>query len=101
MIFNVKILSTFFLAALSSLIALPCSAKDYDVIIRNGTIYDGGGRKPFVADVAIQGDSIAAIGKLNRDHGTTEVDAKGMAVSPGFINMLSWATTSASAIFAS
>ena len=71
---------------------LPCPAKNYDVIIRNGTIYDGSGKKPFVGDVAIQNDSIAAIGKLKRDHGKTEIDATGLAVSPGFINMLSWAS---------
>ena len=70
---------------------LPCSAKNYDVIIRNGTIYDGSGKKPFVADIAIQNDSIAKIGKLKGDHGKTEINASGLAVSPGFINMLSWA----------
>lgn len=89
-----KLLCALVIAALSGLIVAPCSAKNYDVIIRNGTIYDGGGKKPFVADVAIQGDSIAAIGKLKRDHGKTEIDARGLAVSPGFINMLSWATES-------
>ncbi len=73
-------------------IVCPCPAKNYDIIIRNGTIYDGTGQKPFVADLAIQGDSIAKIGKLKRDHGTTEIDARGLAVAPGFINMLSWAT---------
>ena len=70
---------------------LPCSAKNYDVIIRNGTIYDGSGKKPFVGDVAIANDSIAKIGNLKRDHGKMEIDATGLAVSPGFINMLSWA----------
>lgn len=72
----------------------PCSAKTYDVIIRHGTIYDGSGKKPFVADVAIQNDSIAKIGNLKRDHAKTEIDATGLAVSPGFINMLSWAADS-------
>ncbi len=73
------------------MIDLSSSARDYDVIIRNGMIYDGSGMKPFVADVGIQGDSIAKIGKLKSDHGKTEIDASGLAVSPGFINMLSWA----------
>jgi N-acyl-D-amino-acid deacylase len=66
----------------------------FDLVIRNGTIYDGGGRTPFVGDLAINGDTIAAIGKLNNARGKTEIDAKGFAVAPGFINMLSWATES-------
>lgn len=73
--------------------ALNCSAADhakYDVVIRHGTIYDGTGGKSFVGDVAIKNDSIAAIGKVS-GKGRTEIDATGMAVSPGFINMLSWA----------
>src|SRR6266480_2941572 len=69
-------------------------AANYDRLIRNGTIYDGSGRAPFVGDVAISGDSIAAIGKLSDARGKTEIDAKGLAVAPGFINMLSWANES-------
>ncbi len=65
----------------------------YDFIIRNGTIYDGLGGDPYVADLAIDGDSIAAIGLLTDAHGKEEIDAIGLAVAPGFINMLSWATT--------
>ncbi len=72
----------------------PVQGSQYDVIIRNGTIYDGSGADPFRGDVAIQGDRIAAVGDLSRVRGTTEVDASGMAVAPGFINMLSWATDS-------
>jgi N-acyl-D-amino-acid deacylase len=64
---------------------------DYDVIIRGGTIYDGTGDSPYVADLAIDGDAIAAIGNLDTLRGRVELDATGMAVSPGFINMLSWA----------
>lgn len=66
-------------------------AVTYDVIIRNGTIYDGSGKTPFVGDVAIQGDTIAAIGDLKDAAGKQEINAKGLAVAPGFINMLSWA----------
>lgn len=66
----------------------------YDVIIRNGTIYDGSGGAAFHGDVAMQGDMIAAVGNLSGATGATEVDASGMAVAPGFINMLSWATDS-------
>ena len=69
-------------------------AQTYDVIIRNGTIYDGSGKPPVKGDVAIHGDRIAAIGNLKSDHGKTEIDAKGLAVAPGFINMLSWAVES-------
>jgi len=66
----------------------------YDLILRGGTIYDGSGGKPFVGDVAVNGDRIAALGSLGDAKGRKEVDAKGLAVSPGFVNMLSWATES-------
>jgi N-acyl-D-amino-acid deacylase len=62
------------------------------ILIKNGTIYDGSGNQPFIGDVLIQGDTIAAIEKAGILKGTSEIDAKGMAVAPGFINMLSWAT---------
>lgn len=68
-------------------------APAYDLIIRGGTIYDGSGKAPFVGDVAIKGDRIVAVGKVDGP-AKTEVSAKGMAVAPGFINMLSWATES-------
>jgi N-acyl-D-amino-acid deacylase len=64
----------------------------YDVVIRGGTVYDGSGGAPVTADVAIAGDTIAAIGDLHRARGAIDVDATGLAVAPGFINMLSWAT---------
>jgi len=67
---------------------------DFDVIIRGGTVYDGTGAAPRQADVAIRGDCIAAIGDLNTARARTIVDAKGLAVAPGFINMLSWSTES-------
>jgi N-acyl-D-amino-acid deacylase len=63
-------------------------------LIRNGTLFDGLGGSPYAGDVAIRGDTIAAIGPLGRDRGRTEIDAAGLAVAPGFINMLSWATES-------
>src|SRR5438105_2432496 len=69
-------------------------ARGYDVIIRGGTIYDGSGRAPVIGDVAIRGDRIAAIASRIRAHGRREVDARGLAVAPGFINMLSWANES-------
>ena len=64
------------------------ASPEYDVVIRGGTVYDGSGGRPFVADVAVSGDRIAAIGAHLPGHGRDEVDARGKAVSPGFINML-------------
>ena len=69
-------------------------SADYDFLIRNGTVYDGSGSAGVTATVALQGDSIAAVGKLGDAHGRTEIDATGLAVAPGFINMLSWANES-------
>ena len=65
----------------------------YDLVIRGGTIYDGGGGAPFAGDVAIRGDRIVAVGRV-AGRGAREIDARGLAVAPGFINMLSWATES-------
>ena len=70
----------------------PATPGDYDVLIRGGTVYDGSGNDPVVVDVAISGDRIESIGDLSAFSGTVEIDAKGLAVAPGFINMLSWAT---------
>ncbi len=67
---------------------------EYDILIRGGMIYDGSGNPPAKGAVAIRGDKIAALGQLNDAKGKREVDAKGLAVAPGFINMLSWATQS-------
>ncbi|HEX6171198.1 MAG TPA: D-aminoacylase [Chitinophagaceae bacterium] len=73
-----------------------CTEKqqDYDTIIRNGMIYDGNGGDPFKADIGINADTIAFIGDLSKASAKNEVDAKGNAVAPGFINMLSWAVES-------
>jgi N-acyl-D-amino-acid deacylase len=76
------------------LIIIACNHKplqEYDIIIRNGTVYDGSGSAPRVADVAITSDTIAAIGNLKDAKGKKEIDARGLVVAPGFINMLSWA----------
>jgi N-acyl-D-amino-acid deacylase len=67
---------------------------EYDVLIRNGRIYDGSGKSPYEGDIGINGDKIAAVGTLKNARGQKELDAKGLAVAPGFINMLSWATES-------
>lgn len=80
-----------FLAAAFAALAACGAPKEYDAIIRGGTVYDGTGAPGVVADVAIDGDRIAAVGDLGRAKAATIVDAKGLAVAPGFINMLSWA----------
>ncbi len=66
----------------------------FDVIIRGGTVYDGSGGKPIKADVGIKGDKVTAIGDLRSAKARQILDATGMAVAPGFINMLSWSTES-------
>jgi N-acyl-D-amino-acid deacylase len=77
------------------LLLTACSAgPEYDVIIRNGVIYDGSGSIPYRGDLAIEGDTIAAMGPFVGGSGQLEIDANGLAVAPGFINMLSWATVS-------
>ncbi|GIV36756.1 MAG: aminoacylase [Cyclobacteriaceae bacterium] len=78
----------------TALVCISCQTQTFDIIIRGGTLYDGSGANPFVADVGINADTIAAIGDLSRAKGKTEIQAGGLAVSPGFINMLSWATES-------
>ena len=77
--------------ALAGCALQPVPAGPYDVLIRNGQVYDGSGADPVVADVAIRGDSIVAVGDLPGARAALEVDAAGLAVAPGFINMLSWA----------
>lgn len=69
------------------------AAAPFDLVIRNGMVYDGSGTKPLILDVGIRGDSIAAIGGLSTAEARSVIDASGLAVAPGFINMLSWAAT--------
>lgn len=71
----------------------PSENQQYDLIISNGNIYDGNGGEPYQADIAIKGDRIVTIGELG-SQATEVIDASGLAVAPGFINMLSWATES-------
>lgn len=66
----------------------------FDVLIKEGTVYDGTGSPPLKADVGIKDDRIEAIGKLERESARTVIDASGLAVAPGFINMLSWSVVS-------
>ena len=80
-------------AALALVSAAP-PPPGYTVLIRGGTIYDGSGGAPYVGDVAIRGDKIVYVGPHAPGRAARTVDAAGKAVSPGFINMLSWATES-------
>jgi N-acyl-D-amino-acid deacylase len=66
----------------------------YDVLIKNGQITDGSGSQSFKGFVGINADTIAGIGDLKNARGRTEIDATGLVVAPGFINMLSWANES-------
>ena len=66
----------------------------YDLIVRNGTVYDGSGAPGRRADVGVSGDRVSALGDLSAARAPVEIDARGLAVAPGFINVLSWATES-------
>jgi N-acyl-D-amino-acid deacylase len=77
-----------------SLIAVSAFAQDLDVIIKNGTVYDGSGGEGQHVDLGIKGDRIAGLGDFKNGKAKTIIDAKGFAVAPGFINMLSWSTES-------
>jgi N-acyl-D-amino-acid deacylase len=80
---------------LLSLVVCSCSQpQTYDILIKNGTIADGSGNATYIGDVGVNADTIAAIGNLKIDKGSIEIDATGLVVAPGFINMLSWATES-------
>src|SRR6266513_3006366 len=92
-------LATIIFSMLSSLLAAEASGSprnptDFDVVIRGGTVYDGTGAEPKHADVAIRKDRIAGIGDFKTAKAKTVVDANGLAVAPGFINMLSWSNES-------
>ena len=76
------------------LMAAPPESARYDVVIAGGTVYDGTGQPGRRADVGLRGDRIAAVGDLSQAAAGSRVDAGGLAVAPGFINMLSWSTDS-------
>jgi N-acyl-D-amino-acid deacylase len=77
------------------LVICGCSSPaTYDVLIRNGQIIDGSGAPSYKGDVGINADTIALIGDLKNAEGRSEIDANGLMVAPGFINMLSWAVES-------
>ncbi|MFL6467985.1 MAG: amidohydrolase family protein [Pyrinomonadaceae bacterium] len=79
---------------ISTLLGQNGPSNEFDVIIRGGIVYDGSGGDPYKVDIGIKGDTIAKIGDLSKAKAGTIVDASGMAVAPGFINMLSWSTES-------
>ncbi|MEO8033785.1 MAG: D-aminoacylase [Acidobacteriota bacterium] len=80
-------------SCLTAAALLLSSCATHDVVIRNGLLFDGSGRRPVHGDLAIDHDRIAVVGEV-RGHGRTEIDAHGLAISPGFINMLSQAQES-------
>jgi N-acyl-D-amino-acid deacylase len=75
----------------AALLAGAAPAPRYDTILRGGTIVDGRGGAPYTGDVAISGDRIAAVAPHVAGTAAREIDARGLAVAPGFVNMLSWA----------
>lgn len=82
-------------ALLAASMLVACSKPtSYDLILRGGTIVDGSGESAYVGDVAINGDAIAALGDLGDAVSENEIDVSGLAVAPGFTNMLSWSTES-------
>ena len=76
-----------------TVIILSCQHKprQFDLIVRNAMIYDGSGNIPYLGDLAVSEDTIAALGDLSIDQGNIEFDAKDLSLAPGFINMWSWA----------
>jgi N-acyl-D-amino-acid deacylase len=82
------------LILLTLIVLNSCQKQKYQIIIRGGTVYDGTGSPGVVADVGINADTIAIIGDLSKAVAETEIKASNLAVAPGFINMLSWATES-------
>lgn len=86
-----KSLKYFTFLSLIFLLTQCSQPQNFDVLIKNGQIVDGSGKPSYVGDLGINADTIAAIGNLSSAKGTQEIDATGLAVAPGFINMLSWA----------
>lgn len=93
---KLRTLTALFLMLILSLAAIAQrpTAQSFDIIIRGGTVFDGTGRPGVRADVGIRGDRIESVGNLSRAKAATIIDARGLAVAPGFINMLSWSVDS-------
>src|SRR5438093_388341 len=77
-------------ASVSAQETKPPRQVTYDVVLRGGTVYNGSGNPPRKADVGIVGDEVHAVGDLSTAKAKTSLDVGGLAVAPGFINMLSW-----------
>ena len=76
-----------YLAILPALLLFACEKPSYDLVIRNATVYDGSGDEPFQGDVAVNGDRIVRVGKIGAAEAGREIDAEGLALAPGFIDM--------------
>ena len=75
-------------------VALAACGERYDIVIRGGEVYDGSGAPARRVDIGVRGDRIAAIGELSEARAARSIDARGLAVAPGFINVLSWSNVS-------
>jgi N-acyl-D-amino-acid deacylase len=93
-ILSVALLSTVMVPVARTQDLSPSSSQKFDVVIKNGTVYDGSGGEGQTADIALRGDRIAGVGDFKNAQAGLTIDAKGLAVAPGFINMLSWSTES-------
>src|SRR5438132_445727 len=89
-----KLRRCLFLLFVASCVPPKTQSTVYDIVIRGGTIYDGLGGAQYVGDVGIIGDKIRVTGNFPMPNAKLEIDARGLAVAPGFINMLSWANES-------
>ncbi|MDC6352551.1 D-aminoacylase [Zeaxanthinibacter sp. PT1] len=88
-------LKKIWISMLGAVLFCACSeTTEYDVIISNAQLIDGSGQASYTGDVAINADTIAAIGNLDNARGKKIIDAEGLVLAPGFINMLSWANVS-------
>jgi len=84
-----------YLSGIALILLVACTPRaEYEIILRNGTIFDGSGSSSYAGDIAINADTIAAMGDLKSARGQVDLDVDGLAVAPGFINMLSWAQES-------
>ena len=85
----------YFTSIIFLVLIISCSnTESFDILIKNGQIADGTGKPIFHGDIGINADTIAALGNLENAKGLKEIDATGLTVAPGFINMLSWANES-------
>ena len=86
-----KLSSIIFLLSIILLFSCEPEKVEYDILIKNAQILDGSGQPAYSGDIAINADTIAAVGYIEHAIGKQEIDATGLSVAPGFINMLSWA----------